>query len=1056
MDDAKPAHPTPRIDDEGTPATGRAYWRSLDDLADTPQFRTFLHKEFPGGTNELFDNTSRRHFLKVMSASLAMAGLTSCRWPKENILPFAKRPTGRIPGMPQHFATGYDLAGVGSGLLVESVDGRPIKVEGNPLHPQNRGASTIYEQNLLLEMYDPDRSRGVAQVKGGAFEDSTDEAFDKAFVPVAAECRQNGGRGLVVISELSSSPSIARMKRKFAAAMPQAKWFEYEVASDDNSREGARIAFGQPCRTLLRLDRASVVLSLEDDFVHGHPAALRYARDFTAARKPGEAKMNRLYVIEANYSLTGGMADHRHAVRSSQIGAVLARIVKKLGITVQGLSGATFEALAGESVSVTDEQLAHIVKDLAANRGSSVVTVGERQPAAVHAMAHALNAALGNVGKTVDYVDAPDATRPSCADAIRGAVAAMNGGATAVVILGGNPAFDAPADLDFAAALAKAKTSVHLSVYRNETSAACTWHVPRAHALEMWGDVRAFDGTYSVVQPMIEPLFGGRTPADVVAAMCGEDVTGMALVRATFDANHGGGSDEAWEKALHDGLVADSAAAPRAMTLNPATIANALASIAADKRPSGDVEVLLAVDPCVFDGRFANSGWLQELPEPVTKLTWDNAVLMSPATAEKLGATRYGGHVRITVDGRSIEQPAFKVPGIADGTVVVWLGQGRSAAGRVGNGPGANSYPIRTTKGLAVAGAAVAVAGGHTALVTTQDHHAMASDIGQEATDYREGLLVRQAGYDFYKEHPDFAKHMGPHVPESKLWDHPVDFTKHNRWGMSINLGSCTGCSACVIACQAENNIPVVGKEEVSVGREMHWLRVDRYYTQEVDDPGMAHQPIPCMQCENAPCEQVCPVAATVHSHDGLNDMVYNRCIGTRYCSNNCPYKVRRFNWFLNHKDQDEVEQMRHNPDVTLRSRGVMEKCTYCVQRINAVKIKAKNEKRSIADGEVQTACQQVCPTDAIVFGDLNDKDSQVAKAQADSLSYGLLDAIKTQPRTKYLAEVKNVAHGKLDSVAQHYSHGHGGGHGDDHGDGHGKGDGDKAGKDKASHGGGH
>jgi len=1004
---------------------GKAYWRSLDELAETPEFKAFLEKEFPAGV-EMFSSTSRRHFMKVMGASLAMAGLAGCRWPKENILPFANRPDGRTPGIPQQFATTYELNGVASGLLVTSVDGRPIKVEGNPDHPQNRGATSAIEQGLILEMYDPDRSRSVLRRDGEAARRSSWGEFAKAAAAWMAAAQSDRGARLRILAEASSSEAWRLARQEILASFPSAKCHEYEPLSCDNEREGTRVFFGRPHRVRLHLDQAETLVVLDADLFGDHPAALEHARDFAAGRRvdskrPERSHPNRLHVVEATYSLTGGMADHRHVAAASDIPAVAAGLARAVSAKA-GILGLTMpmktalDDLAGKAAPPA--WIDSLAADLVAHRGRGVVVTGPRQPAAVHALVHWINGALGNAGTTVDYVAEPDVTRPTHVEAIRALAAEMaEGKVDTLVILGGNPVFDAPVDLDFAAKLRRVKNTAHLSLHDNETSARCGWSLPRAHTFEAWGDARAWDGTWSLTQPLIAPLWGGKTPVEVMSILSGQSRSAHELTQTAFRVVHGAtGFDRAWRQALHDGLVPNSAWPATAPVGDEARAAAALSALAANRSAEtsagkGGFELVFAGDPKLHDGRFANNGWLQELPEPITKLTWDNAALISRAAARRLGVDRNGDLIRIRHGGREVVLPACLQPGQAENTVVVWLGQGRTRGGRVAEGVGFDTYRLRAAGGLhVVRGVTIERAGGFHLLAGTQDHHAMDSAVGRRETRKRAPQLVQEDTLAHFRKHPDFAKHIGPHVPEVALWQEQ-DYEKGHRWGMAIDLNACTGCSACVMACQAENNIPVVGKDEVSRGREMHWLRIDRYYKGEPDEPeSMAVQPVPCMQCENAPCEQVCPVAATVHSAEGLNDMVYNRCIGTRYCSNNCPFKVRRFNWFLNHKNQTQVEQMRHNPEVTVRARGVMEKCTYCVQRINAVKIRAKNDRRPIRDGEITTACAQVCPTDAITFGDLNDKESRVAKLQADARCYGLLDEYKVLPRTKYLARIKNPA----------------------------------------------
>ena len=1015
--------------------TGAEYWRSLDELADAPEFRSFLEAEFPHLAPALQTSPTRRQFLKVMGASLALAGMTGCRWPRETIVPYSNRPDGRTPGVPASYATAMDLCGVATGLLVTSYDGRPIKIEGNALHPLSRGASGALAQASVLDLYDPDRSRcpaarGAAGLTDGSWDKFATEASAR-FAPM----RTNGGAGLRVLSEASSSPSLAAMRTRFLASFPKAEWLEYEPVSRDNERLGTAQAFGAPHRSHLNLRNAEVVVSFDDDFLLSHPASVPYTRDFASRRTAADGTMNRLYVLESTLSLTGSNADHRYAERSSDIPTrlvQLAAVLAKQGLEIGALGEATAEGAPG--------YLEALARDLLEHRGRGVITVGPRQPAWAHALAAALNAALGNAGKTVSYTAEPDSERLSHADSIRRLTESVKGGkGGAVVIVGGNPVYNAPADVDFARALA-GTFSVHLSLHRDETSRACNWHLPQAHYLESWSDARAWDGTLSIVQPLIAPLFDGKTPAELIAWICGDPLTtAYDITRRTFGEQFASGDFEAaWRKALNDGLVDGTNWVGTAPAISSDAVATSLDAIAGSaSKPSGDFEVVFAQDNTLFDGRFANNGWLQELPDPLTKLTWDNAALISPADATRLGLKREDV-VTIALNGRELEVPVYTLPGHAPGSITLPLGYGRSAGGRVAAGSGFNAYSIRTSLSPFVAtGAKVTPKGGSYRLATTQDHHAIASDVGEHETQVRIPEIVREGTLAEYREHPDFAKHRVHTLPLTQPFGEH-EFEGKPRWAMAIDLAKCTGCSACSVACQAENNVPVVGKSEVLMGREMAWIRIDRYFKGDPEDASgisVAHQPLACQHCENAPCEQVCPVGATMHDEEGLNVMVYNRCIGTRYCSNNCPYKVRRFNWFYNHHgpahpfsggkldrtDLTDVEKMVFNPEVTMRSRGVMEKCTFCVQRIAAVKIEAGNENRPIRDGEITPACAQACPAEAIVFGDLNDSNSRVSKAHADSRGYALLDFLNVRPRNVYLAGLKNPAD---DSGAEHGSHG--------------------------------
>lgn len=1052
-----------------------AYWRSLDERADTPAFRQWLESEFPHLPAEFVDGPSRRQFLKLMGASLAFAGLAGCRWPKETIVPAARQPGDRVPGVPVQYATVFELGGAATGLLVTSYDGRPIKIEGNEKHPFSRGKTNHWMQAGILDLYDPDRSASPIERtwmllgRRGHPPQKHHRTWDEfvAFArPHFDALRTQRGAGLAVLTEMSSSPSSRDMQGRFLTAFPQAVWYEYEPLSRDNEREGARRAFGRPLRMHLHLGQADVVVSLDDDFLMMHPAAVKYAGDFAARRRANDGRMNRLYVFESGLTVTGSMADHRYAVRPSQIGRVLEELAVVLG---DRLGSPILNGQPTGECPVERARIEALAADLQAHIGKCLLTVGPQHSPEVHALAHAVNAALRAHGATITFTDDPDPQRPTHLDAIRTLAERINAGEIrTLVILGGNPAFDAPVDLGFAHLLPTIACSIHLSLYDNETSQVCTWHLPRAHYLEAWGDGLAWDGTLSVAQPLIEPLYGGRSPIELLALLCGDPLTaGHDLVRRTFGNafDFGGNRQELWERSLHDGVVPDTAwpAVTPTSSAGPPTAPSGSSAGPPSPAVSGaGFEIVFAPDYSAYDGRFANNGWLQEWPDPITKLTWDNAALISPTDAARLGVRRNGDMLRVAGDTGTLEIPAFVLPGHAEGAITLPLGHGRGpAAGAVASGAGFNSSVLRTSKSpWIVTGVKVAALDKHFDVATTQDHHAIRSAVGDEEVQRRAGVLVREATLEHYRAHPDFAQHV-VHLPQLKsLWQEK-EYTGH-RWGMAIDLSACIGCGACVIACQAENNIPVVGKDEVLMGREMHWIRVDRYFRAPLTDPlpvregagggsespgrhplpplplggegvDVVHQPVTCVHCENAPCEQVCPVAATVHDEEGLNVMVYNRCIGTRYCSNNCPFKVRRFNWFYNHHgprhprsqtdgkakapgllkqaELSEIEKLRHNPEVTVRSRGVMEKCTFCVQRINAVKIKARNERwAKVPDGLIVPACAQACPTDAIVFGDLNDPESRVRKLHEHNRAYHLLAELNIKPRTAYLAKLRNPA----------------------------------------------
>ncbi len=994
---------------------GKLYWRSLDDLAGKPEFQRWVRDEFPGMAEELSAPSTRRGFLKIMAASLGLAGFTACRWPKEEIHPFANRPDGRVPGVPQQFATAFELGGAALGLLVTSYDGRPIKIEGNPLHPASLGAANAFAQASVLELYDPDRSQNPVRREKGQELSARWDDFVAFAGPHFDGLRAKGGAGFAVLSEETSSPSLARLRERFRTVFPRASWHEYEPISRDAEREGTRLLFGRALRPLLHLDRADVIVCLDDDPIYQHPNALRHARDFASLRRAENGAMNRLYVAESVLSLTGAAADHRVAVSSRKIASLVVQLsaeLSRLGVRLPGAPSELDRALAQPGQLLEASFVATAARDLAASRGRALVLVGPRQPAPVHALCHALNLALDGA---VTYVeDSGAAGRPGHFESLAALVAEMKGGGVGtLLILGGNPVYDAPADLGFPGALGGVQTPIHLGLYDDETSRRCRWHVHRAHYLESWGDVRAWDGTVSVQQPLIEALYGGKSAIELLALAVGEPAAGYDIVRATH-AGLASGSDAeaAWKRTLNDGVLAGSAAPAPAKPVEARPSLELMPELlAALSRASGnELEIVFTPDASAWDGRFANNAWLQELPDPLTRVTWDNPVTLSPATADALGV-RHGDLVSLSLEGRSVEAAVYVLPGQAAGSLAFPLGYGRKSAGRVGNGAGFNAYALRTSSHPYVSSPVAVTKTGRTyPLACTQDHQAI-DTIGLQERGKRVGQLVREGTLARFLAEPDFPRKMGEELPSLALYSEQKYKGEH-QWGMSIDLSACIGCNVCAVACQAENNIPVVGKVQVGNGREMHWIRVDRYFTGGPEAPRAVFQPVTCQHCENAPCEEVCPVAATSHSQEGLNQMVYNRCVGTRYCSNNCPYKVRRFNFFNYFPDVPEVTKMVYNPEVTVRSRGVMEKCTFCVQRIEAVKIAARNARRPILDGEITPACVQTCPTQAIVFGDLKDPDSRVAKLHREERSYALLGELNVKPRNRYLARLRNPSNG--------------------------------------------
>ncbi len=965
---------------------GPEYWRSLEELAGSRDFQEMLHREFPKGASEWLDAVSRRGFLKLMGASLAMAGMTACtKQPLEPIVPYVKQPEELVPGRPLFFASAFTLGGYASPVLVESQMFRPTKIEGNDKHPASLGGTDIFSQASILGMYDPDRSQTVTYLGDIRSWGSLVEAMRS---PLNIQ-KSLQGAGIRILTPTISSPTLADQLQSFIKLYPQAKWHVYEPVNRDNVLEGAKLAFGQPVETRYDLSKADVILSLDADFLYaGFPGFTRYARDFAMRRNPDAGEMSRLYVVESTPSSTGARADHRLPLRVGQFENA-----------VRALPGID---LLNSAAGLNGEQqffLASAYKDLAKHHGAGIVIVGDNQPPAVHALAHALNQDLGNVGKTVFYSDPVNANPVNQAESLKDLVADMRAAKVDVlVIMGGNPAYDAPADVGFADALKSPSVPfrVHLGLYRNETAELCQWHVNEAHYLEAWGDARAYDGTVSIVQPLIAPLYNGKSAYELVSMLSGQSNTGgHEIVQAYWKKQHTGADfDTFWRKSLHDGWVEGTTFAPK-------QVANKTANLPAPQAVDDKaIEINFRRDPSVYDGQFANNGWLQELPKPMNKLTWDNPVLMGPAMAERMGI-KTEDLVELELNGKKVTAPVWIQVGHPDNSVTVFLGYGRRRAGRVGTGAGFDMYPLRTSATPWFAsGVAIRKAGGTYKLASTQGYQTMETPTGTRP-------LVRHADLEEYRKEPDFAREEEP--PKDLTLYKPYPYAAEPyAWGMTVDMTACVGCNNCIVACQSENNIPVVGKEQTVLGRHMHWLRVDTYFQGDRANPQAYFQPVPCQQCENAPCEVVCPVGATVHSSEGLNDMVYNRCVGTRYCSDNCPYKVRRFNFLLFQDWETSQYKMMRNPDVSVRSRGVMEKCTYCVQRINQHRIDAEREERTIPDGALQTACQQSCPADAIVFGNINDPDSRVSKLKALPRNYSLLGDLNTRPRTTYLADIRN------------------------------------------------
>ena len=964
---------------------GQAYWRSLEELAETPEFEEFLTKEFPRQAAPLESSVDRRGFMKLLGASLALAGLTSCVRPyqQDHFAPYVKAPEELVPDEPVYYASALTYGGFAQGVLVQSFQGRPTKIEGNPDHPDSLGRTSPQMQANTLAMYDPDRSQFV--VTGG--NESSFEEFIKVF-STALSGLQNGA-GFHILSETVTSPTLARQLAAVLQQYPQAQWHQFD-GLQTGAQAGAEKAFGRAVQTRYDFANADVVLSLDADFLGPGPGQLAYSHDFAERRRVRSAAdtMNRLYTLEVTPTITGSMADHRVALTPSQIAAAAGHIAGQLG--VQGASGELPEGLGAAWVDA-------LVEDLQGANGRCVVVAGAEQPAEVHVLAHTMNAALGSVGQAVSYTE-PVAVKPAepLGSLQTLTEAANNGNVQILLMLGGNPVYTAPNDLNFEQVLANIPFSAHLSLYRDETSANATWHVPQTHELETWSDARAFDGTATVMQPLIDPFYNGISAHQVLAAILGDtDSTPLQLVQATYQDQVGDTFGSFWRQTVYQGTVNGTAAKP----IQPKLQANALQG--AEAPASQGLEVAFRLDPNILDGRYSNNGWLQELPKPFSKLTWDNAALIAPALAERQGLSN-GDMVRVSIGQRSLELPALLVPGQADNVVVLHTGYGRENAGHIGTGVGFDVNVLRTAATYwHAAGAELTPTGNTYNLVSTQMHHALDTKGVENRHIVRHGTLAELKAEP---EHPHFV-----HPTEHETSDLYANYSYPGyKWGMVIDMNVCTACNACVVACQAENNIPIVGKAQVAVGREMHWIRVDAYYSGTVDDPTFYSMPMMCQMCEQAPCEPVCPVGATIHDHQGINVMVYNRCVGTRYCSNNCPYKVRRFN-FLQYAELEETSlAMLANPNVTVRSRGVMEKCNYCLQRIRQADIVSQNERRPIRAGEVVTACQSACPTNAIIFGDLNNEEAEVVQDKRSVLNYGVLTELNTQPRTTYLTKLSN------------------------------------------------
>lgn len=998
------------------------YWKSLKDISSEEDYNRFLKQSDHNEDNGL----SRRNFLSLIAASVALAGLEGCKKPVQKIIPYVEAEIGTIPGIPKYYASTIPWKNNALGVVIENHDERPVKVEGNEKHPSTLGKSNAFSQASTIEMYDPDRARGVKY--NGKKVDWSE------YLKFAKDINKGDGKGLAVLMQESSSPTIKSIQNDFKTKFPSASWVSYESVNNENLYKGIEKAFSKKLQPIYRLENAQIIVSLGSDFLGVDDNNIYNTRKFAQNRDivDENSTMNRLYVAESSITSTGSSADHRLNIPQHEMESILAELsyeLKKLGLSVD----------ANKVKSSNNLWIKAAAEDLMSNRGDSIILGGSQLSPEFHQLIALLN---NQLNAPVDYYPLSLSQVSSLADFKSLCDDIKNNKIKNLIILGANPVYDSPADFNFGDLLKNVPNSVHLTNILDETSKLCSWNIAMTHYFECWGDAMSYDGFVSIVQPQIMPLFDSKSAIQVLTPLVySKELSSYDTVKNVWksDIVKSGNFEREWEKVLHDGLYKNTIIKKEQVRPSSKTSTTQLNN--SIKLDDNKFEIVFNASSSVYDGRFANNGWLQEIPKPVTSLTWDNAALISIKVAKKLNI-KNGQMIEIKIDNKSIKLPAWITPGQNQKSISLELGYGREFEGRLGNGVGFNVYPLRMSSNPSYSlNASISVLDENYPLASTQDHHGLEEDqyaapgfdkLSNNEVQSRIPELVKQSTLDYYKDNPDWVqKKVEEHKPDKKRsWaDHSMynpepeyDYSKGPQWGMSIDLTSCTSCNACSIACQSENNIPVVGKQQVMNGREMHWIRIDNYFAGDPDNPEMSTQSVACVHCELAPCETVCPVAATTHSSDGVNQMTYNRCLGTRYCANNCPYKVRKFNFYNYTRDLPEVVQMAMNPDVSIRFRGVMEKCTYCYQRVSAARISAENENREIQDGDFQVACQQSCPADAIKFGDINDPNSAVSKAKRRNRDYALLAHLGTAPRTTYLAKIRNQ-NPKLSSNAHNGSH---------------------------------